>query len=144
MTFKHCFYEWLVLRSFLVISGFVIKKKPIYFSQLISSSWQSNFGKAKINGISVFEKVLCSISHEFSLLPFFLTFFPNYRYQWTFKFSFPYFARQRLFLRFSFRILRGKLTHGRPGLMPFRMLEFDNCVVNNLLVRRAHFSRILL
>lgn len=61
MTFKHCFYEWLVLRSFLVISGFVIKK-----TDLLQPTDILEFGKAKINGISVFEKVLCSISHEFS------------------------------------------------------------------------------
>ena len=36
-------------------------------------------------------------------------------------YSFAYFARQRLFLMFSFEILRGKLACSRSQLIPLRM-----------------------
>ena len=46
-----------------------------------------------------------------------------YRFQQTFQFYFTYFARHRLFLKFSFEILQGKLARGRLELIPSRMLD---------------------
>lgn len=48
------------------------------------------------------------------------------------------------FLMLFFKILREILTRGRPELMPPRKPEFNRCVVNRLIVWRAHFSRVSL
>ena len=46
-----------------------------------------------------------------------------YSFQQTFQFYFTHFARHRLFLKFSFEILQGKLARGRLELIPSRMLD---------------------
>ena len=75
-----------------------------------------SFGKAKDTG------TWKSFVWEKSRVFLFPAFVSLGRFLQSFQFSFAaYFARQRLFLMFSFKILREKLKHGRQEMIPSRM-----------------------
>lgn len=80
------------------------------------------FGEAKKKLVN--QQETCTwISFVFEKSPVFLfpTFVFFYRFLWTFQLSLASFARQQLFLVFSFEILRERLARGRPKLIPLRM-----------------------
>lgn len=81
-----------------------------------------HFDKLKMEWVNQWDTRTWISLRKVSSFPF-PTMASFYRFQQTFQFYFTYFARHRLFLKFSFEILQGKLARGRLELIPSRMLD---------------------